>query len=491
MRTKIAILLLPILFLISVPSDAVAVNKNDRTYDVIIVGAGIAGLTAAFSLADYDLLLLEKEKQVGGRATSGQYQGISYARGTEYLGKPEAPLAEIISSLDLTLREIPAPADIIFHNGKIFPGDYGKARLMIEKSSRREFNRFAEKILAAHEDYDDLPDTVLRGELGRLDTITARQWFAENRFAPIYSEVYNVTFRGLFGANIDEISALSALPELAFDFEGFERIAEEDDLAEEFTDEKNSTGMYSFDRGIAEIPLAIANHLGNRLRTGTMVTAVERTGDLFSVSCTQRDNTRITYRAKAVILATPSAITLTIADGVLGEEQRQILGGVSYAPYATIALFSEVPIFNQGFDLAVPDGLLFTDIYDATWIARHFNAKSTTQQAWVTLLYAAPVSYRNMALLTMPDQELMSTVRIQLDRILPGSSGLIKKWEITRFRYGYPVMTPGSYQRMTRLQTITGGGLYLAGDYLVYPTFEAAASSGQLAADKVVEWFED
>ncbi len=471
MRTKIAILLLPILFFMSVPPDAVAVNKNDRTYDVIIVGAGIAGLTAAFSLTEYDLLLLEKEKQVGGRATSGQYQGISYARGTEYLGKPEAPLAGIISTLGLTLREIPAPADIIFHRGKMFPGDYGKARLMIDKSSLGEFNRFAEKILAAYEDYDDLPDTVLRGKLQRLDTITARQWFAENRFAPIYSELYNVTFRGLFGANIDEISALSALPELAFDFEGFERIDEDDDLAEEFTDDRNSTGMYSFDRGIAEIPLAIANHLGNRLRTGTMVTAVERTRDLFAVSCTQADNTRITYRAKAVILATPSAITLTIAGEALSVEQRKILASVSYAPYATIALFSEVPIFNQGFDLAVPDGLLFTDIYDATWIARHFKAKLTTQQTWVTLLYAAPVSYRNMALLTMPDQELMSTVRTQLDYILPGSSGFIKKWKITRFRYGYPVMTPGSYQRMTRLQAITDGGLYLAGDYLVYPTF--------------------
>ncbi|MBU1231574.1 MAG: FAD-dependent oxidoreductase [Proteobacteria bacterium] len=491
MRSKMVILLLPILFFISVASAAVAVDRGDRTYDVIIVGGGIAGLTAAFSLADYDLLLLEKEKQVGGRATSGQYQGISYARGTEYLGKPEAPLAEIISTLGLTLREIPAPADVVSHRGRMFFGDYGKARLLTDNSSLGEFNRFAEKILTAYEDYDDIPDTVLRGELQRLDTITARQWFAENSFAPIYSDIYNVTFRGLFGANIDEISALSALPELAFDFEGFERLDEDDDLAEEYKDDRNSTGMYSFDRGIAEIPLAIASHLGDRLRTGTTVTAVERTGDLFAVTCAQAGNTRITYRAKAVILATPSAITLNIAGGVLGEEQRQILGSVSYAPYVTIALFSEAPIFNQAFDLAVPDGLLFTDIYDATWIARHFNAKANTQQSWVTLLYVAPVSYRNTALLSMQDQELMSTALTQLDRILPGSSGLIKKWEITRFRYGYPVMTPGSYQRMTRLQAITGGGLYLAGDYLVYPTFEAAASSGQLAARRVMDWFED
>lgn len=491
MQAKLGILLLPILFFISLPPAAAAVERSDKTYDVIIVGAGIAGLTAAFYLTDYDLLLLEKEQQVGGRTTSGQYQGLSYARGTEYLGKPEPPLAEIISTLHLTLREIPAPADVIIHGEKMFFGDYGKAKLMIQQSSLKEFNRFAEKILTTYEDYDDIPDLVLRGELQRLDTLTARQWFDENRFAPVYSDIYNVTFRGLFGANIDEISALSALPELAFDFEGFEHIDKEDNLAEEFAEDGNSTGMYSFDHGIAEIPLAIGNHLGNRLQTGTTVTRVERTGEVFEVTCVQADNTRISYRTEAVILATPSAISLQIAGGILGEEQRQILSRVSYAPYATIALFSEVPIFNQGFDLAVPDGLLFTDIYDATWISRHYSDKPSLQKNWITLVYVAPISYQSTTLLSMPDKELMDTVLSQLDQVLPGSSKLIKNWEITRFRYGYPVMTPGSYQQMTRLQAITGGGLYLAGDYLLYPTFEAAASSGQLAAHRVAEWLED
>ena len=47
-------------------------NDHTKTYDVIIVGGGIAGLTAAFYLDDYDLLLLEKEQHVGGVASRAQ-----------------------------------------------------------------------------------------------------------------------------------------------------------------------------------------------------------------------------------------------------------------------------------------------------------------------------------------------------------------------------------------------------------------------------------
>lgn len=490
MRFSITTLLIAALSIFSA-STHVTADVNSKTYDVIIVGGGIAGLTAAFYLKDYDLLVLEKEQDVGGRATSGKYQGISYSRGPEYLGKPEGPLKEMISTLSLPLREIPYPADITFSEGKFFFGDYGKAQLLSGKSSLPAFNSFAEEILNAYEEYDDIPELELKKQMKRLDKITARQWFEENSFHPIYSEIYNVSFRGLFGANIDEVSALSVIPELAFDFEGFEEIDEDNTLEEEYDGSRNSTEMYSFSNGISSVPLALGKHLGDRLRTGTKVTDVRRAGDLYTVTCVQADSSTLSYQSESVILATPAVIALDIAKDILSQEQRYLLKSVNYAPYITIAMFSEKPIFNKGFDLAVPDGLIFTDVYDATWITRHYNKKSIGKQSWITLAYAAPASFRDKTLLTMTDTELMEKVRAQLDSVLPNSSSLIKSWEITRFSFGYPVMTPGSYHRMTRLHAITGEGLFLAGDYMIYPTFEAAASSGQLAAEQVIDWLED
>ena len=46
-------------------------------------------------------------------------------------------------------------------------------------------------------------------------------------------------------------------------------------------------------------------------------------------------------------------------------------------------------------------------------------------------------------------------------------------------------MTLGAYRRLRRLHELNAGNLMLAGDYMIYPTFEAAVESGALAANKL------
>ncbi len=46
-------------------------------------------------------------------------------------------------------------------------------------------------------------------------------------------------------------------------------------------------------------------------------------------------------------------------------------------------------------------------------------------------------------------------------------------------------MTPGAYTRLTRLHELNTGSLILTGDYMSYPTFEAAVENSWLAAEQV------
>ncbi len=79
---------------------------NGHTFTSVIVGGGISGLTVAYKLRTKDILVLEKWPQVGGRVWEGEYRGYSFARGAEYLGKPEGVLNKIIRDYNLEDQRI-------------------------------------------------------------------------------------------------------------------------------------------------------------------------------------------------------------------------------------------------------------------------------------------------------------------------------------------------------------------------------------------------
>ncbi|MGD0783652.1 MAG: FAD-dependent oxidoreductase, partial [Candidatus Aminicenantales bacterium] len=176
-------------------------------YDVVIVGAGIAGLSAGFSLRGKRILILEKEARPGGRARAGRFEGMPYAIGVSYLGKPYGALREIIEFLGLNLREIPAPWHAYYRDGEIFYGEDGLARLLSERSSAADFDRFRGEVLAAAHDYADIPELDMTDKLARLDDITAARWLEMEKYPVIFRPICNAASRELFGADLDEISA--------------------------------------------------------------------------------------------------------------------------------------------------------------------------------------------------------------------------------------------------------------------------------------------
>jgi predicted NAD/FAD-dependent oxidoreductase len=338
---------------------------------------------------------------------------------------------------------------------------------------------------------EDVPYFDLNSQLAALDTISAREWFTGNNFSSIYQQVYNVSSRGLFGASIDEISALGMLPELVFDYADADPYHKEKralkpqarGYASVQADE--SSGSYTFITGITEVTDAIANRLGNKIRLNSTVKSVTQANGIYTVTYEDADQYKMSIRSRTVILAVPSSIALQIAPGLLSAEQESIMRQIYYAPYITVALFSDEPIFNRVFDLAVPDNYFFTDIYDSTWVQRAFDSSLLNKKKYIIEIYIAAQSYKDETLLALSDSDVLSAIYARLDTLFPGAGNKVTGSDIHRFPYAYPVMTKGAYTRLTRLHAITTGSLQLAGDYMVYPTFEAAVESGSIAADKI------
>jgi protoporphyrinogen oxidase len=400
--------------------------------------------------------------------------------------------------------------------------------MYIEHSSLRDFLNFASTSLLYNAFHDFVPDFDEDSRIAYLDYMTAVEWFDEQGFPNIFVDTYNVSSKGLFGANIHEISALSFIPEIAYDYEifalgfpysyeGFKKTHLRLSLLRKFLksryslfkksfenrnymdpnsekdkdsyESKNHTGAYSFEKGLTELTNAIGEHLGDKIQLNSTAIQVSRyEEDNYIVVYRDKEGNNHTMTCKVVILAVPAPIALWIAPSLLNDEQKEIIEQIEFSSYITVALFSGQPIFNKAFDLAVPNDFFFTDIYDATWIQRYYNDSLKDSPHHIITVYVPPKSYKNRSVLSLSDHEILNKIYQDLESIFPGASQKVTGYDITRFPYAYPVMTFGAYHRLSRLREITSGSFLLAGDSTIYPTFESALYSGYLAAKKAEDY---
>lgn len=88
-------------------------------------------------------------------------------------------------------------------------------------------------------------------------------------------------------------------------------------------------------------------------------------------------------------------------------------------------------------------------------------------------------------MLAWTEHELLRKVYADLEKIFPGATRRVVGHDIQRFEHAYPIMSLGAYGRLLQLDRLNEGQLILAGDYTIYPTFEAAAQSGFIAAERI------
>ncbi|MGF1878635.1 FAD-dependent oxidoreductase [Photobacterium frigidiphilum] len=441
-------------------------------YDYVIVGSGAAGLSAAYTLYESEkkIIVLEKSNRSGGIAENGRKGKFHYAKGTEYLGEPHGALRKVINKLNIPMVEIPTPMDASYYEGKMHIGSNKIAKLTVEISGKKSFRHFLRLLKTA-------ATTQSKADLLKLDNITAKQWLDDNNIEPFIQHRYDIMSRGLFGANLSDISALSLIPEVAFDYVG---VSSFDEIFEPSENSESWTAV----NGIASITNAIAAELGGSIKYDSRVTNVAKMGTKYKVSFNHLGNESFII-ANKVILATPSPVTEWIAKDVLTPYQKKLLAQIEYAQYVTVALFSESPIFDKAFDLAILDGDIITDLYDSTWVERHYDSNLKNVNQYIASAYLAPKGASDKSLMTYSDEQIIGIVNKELATIVPDIKNKISGYDIKRFKYAYPVMSVGSYSRLEALRN-SFKGVYLAGDYMKYPTFEAAFDSGAEAARKAM-----
>jgi hypothetical protein len=136
---------------------------NWQTVKVAIVGGGVAGLSAAWKLANKnfdDFVLLELETEVGGTSQSGTGQPVNYPWGAHYLPVPFRENTGLISLLDeMSLTEgrgvngevlikeqflCREPEERVFYKGRWYDGLY--LHVGESEEDKRQFAEFQKQV---------------------------------------------------------------------------------------------------------------------------------------------------------------------------------------------------------------------------------------------------------------------------------------------------------------------------------------------------------
>ncbi|MGH9497556.1 MAG: FAD-dependent oxidoreductase [Terriglobales bacterium] len=392
-------------------------------HDVVIVGGGVSGISAAYFMQDRDFLLLEKEPHWGGNAYLMEYEGNAFATGSAFLGKNESAAFGLAREIGLD------PLPINDRDSTIIRGEWiadtwtdGLNRLPYAASVREGFKKFKKDTLAIdlgrrRNELDNLPfSDFMKGYPAEV-----KQWW--DNYGP-----------SNWGAVSEHTSAALGIAEL-------KEIGRDDVVPDFYT---WPGGLGAITKKLAEI---LTPKFADRMRTGATTIAVVPGKKEVQVTYMQGAELK-TVTAKAVIMATPKFITRRIVQG-LPEKQSDAMHQIHYIPYPVVNLIFDKPVFNKSYDTWCP-GNTFTDFIVADWVVR--NQPGYHQKYNIITCYT-PLKEEDRGYLLTESSTRKIAVKVLRDfqKLFPGSN--VDPLEVHIYRRGHPlfVSTPGLYTRVQPL----------------------------------------
>ena len=451
--------------------------------EVLVVGAGAAGLAAAWALAtrhkdsNCRIRVLEASDKVGGRMFCEEIDGFHVYGGASVIHESFATARALARELDVELRPGPRKkGGQSYANGR-FWGLYVGGSLKQTLTTVRTMLFSPQHTLAGNLEFMRLFSTLKKRsedfdfeDHSRMLDMDTEQSFAEfaraNSLGRYLRQAGELDLNCFAAGSSEQVGAAYGMALLWL------------------WTVNPATRSYLPRQGIAALAKALADACAGFIRTSTPVERIVlEDGRAKGVVTASGEN----IRADAVICATTASTAARIIPQLPGE-LRTVLERVSYSSCCNIAFGLDANILAEGSHAGLfPPG-------SPTFLTMVTNLAATTPDAapcGKTMVHALVIGDQAKALFALNDHEVVRRVVEEMRRFFPAMP------EHPRFAkvYRWPeaiCLSPGGllkdvHDMRTRLHQRTQG-LFLAGDYTRLPSLNGAMKSGVEAAEASVSY---
>ncbi|NEQ50142.1 MAG: NAD(P)-binding protein [Leptolyngbya sp. SIO3F4] len=445
---------------------------------IVIVGAGLAGLTAAHHLkkAGYHATLYEASNRIGGRMFTvkdavGKDTWVNL--GAEYINSDHEDMLALAEEFEIPLldrftSEEMALSDLYYFDGRtISEAELAEALLPV-----------AERIVVDADRLDESWDAV-SVELDALSIADYCDRIGLSGWVRKFIEIVMVTEMGLEPDEITALNLIWMIPSV-----------DEDGTIKPTGD---SDERYLVQNGTQAITDAISREVQDQIETGMRLESIRRSNDRFTLTFNYRD-----VDADIVILAIPFSVLRQVRmDLELPGSLRQFINQVGYANNVKVAVGFDKQLWReQGLSGLGYSDMPFQTFYETTQL-------QSTEMGSLTFYLGGDIGLASRRYSVRDNARLYTRM---LDRLIPnlsethngkatrlhwpsynyalGSYACWKPRQYTEFIQDY-VYLEGEDEQMFQSGRLVFAGEHTSDAYQGY--MNGAAQSGRLAAKAVLD----
>jgi len=294
---------------------------------VIVVGAGLAGLTAAVRLqqAGVKVTVLEARDRVGGRVLTmrGAFAETQHAEaGGDFIDESQQAIRQLVAEEGLRLRPILRKGFAFMrHEGPV----QRRPRILSGADAWDGLSRALCPLVDAYRTAEKRWDSPIAERLARQ---SVARWLDDAKADADMRAVVR-SLRGFFLADPEDLALLALVDQLASDVPGQE-------------------AMYRIEGGNDRLPSSLADRLDGPLRLRMFVRAVRQERGSVRVTVETRTAEQCELRSHAVILAVPATTLRAIhIRPALPPEQARAIAGLKYGRVTKALLQFDRPFWRK------------------------------------------------------------------------------------------------------------------------------------------------